>query len=131
MPVPLLEASNKNLNAMVDLSVTALFVASQAAVWKMLEDPERGRKGGAIINISSQMGHVDAANRTAYCMTKHAVEGLTKATAVELAPNRIRVNSVGPPLVDTALARRSVDTPESARTSKAEFLWADWRASRT
>ena len=70
------------------------------------------QRGSAIVNISSQMGHVGAANRTVYCMTKHAVEGLTKAMAIELAPHRIRVNSVGPTLVDTPLARRIVDTPE-------------------
>jgi NAD(P)-dependent dehydrogenase (short-subunit alcohol dehydrogenase family) len=58
------------------------------------------------------MGHVGATNRTVYCMTKHTVEGLTKAMAIELAPHRIRGNSVGPTLVETPLARRSVDTPE-------------------
>jgi len=112
IPEALLDVSDDSLDAMVSLNVTALFVASQAAVRKMLEDPERRQKGGAIVNISSQMGHVGAVNRTVYCMTKHAVEGLTKAMAIELAPQRIRVNSIGPTLVDTPLARRIVDTPE-------------------
>ena len=112
IPEPLLDVADASLDAMVDLNVTALFVTSQAAARKMLEDPDRRRKGGAIINISSQMGHVGAVNRTVYCMTKHAVEGLTKAMAIELAPQRIRVNSICPTLVDTPLARRIVDTPE-------------------
>lgn len=112
IPEPLLDVADASLDAMVDLNVTALFVTSQAAARKMLEDPDRRRKGGAILNISSQMGHVGAVNRTVYCMTKHAVEGLTKAMAIELAPHRIRVNSIGPTLVDTPLARRIVDTPE-------------------
>jgi len=57
------------------------------------------------------MGHVGAAHRTVYCMTKHAVEGLTKAMAINLR----RIGSgqqLGPTLVDTPLARRIVDTPE-------------------
>ena len=112
IPEPILDVADASLDTMVGLNVTALFVASQAAVRKMLETPDRMQWGGAIVNISSQMGHVGAANRTVYCMTKHAVEGLTKAMAIELAPHRIRVNSVGPTLVDTPLARRIVDTPE-------------------
>ena len=60
---------------------------------------------GVIINMSSQMGHVGAPNRTVYCMTKHAIEGLTKAMAVELAPLGIRVNSVAPTYVETPMTR--------------------------
>jgi NAD(P)-dependent dehydrogenase (short-subunit alcohol dehydrogenase family) len=112
IPEPILEVTDASLDTMVDLNVTALFSASQAATRKMLENPARRQRGGAIVNISSQMGHVGATNRTVYCMTKHAVEGLTKAMAIELAPHRIRVNSVGPTLVDTPLARRVVNTPE-------------------
>jgi NAD(P)-dependent dehydrogenase (short-subunit alcohol dehydrogenase family) len=56
--------------------------------------------GGTIINLSSQMGHVGAPNRSVYCATKHAVEGLTKALAVELAPHGIRVNAVAPTFVE-------------------------------
>jgi NAD(P)-dependent dehydrogenase (short-subunit alcohol dehydrogenase family) len=59
--------------------------------------------GGAIVNVSSQMGHVGAANRSAYCTSKHAVEGLTKALAVELAPHAIRVNAVAPTYVETPM----------------------------
>ena len=112
IPEPILEVTDASLDTMVNLNVTALFIASQAATRKMLDTPDRRQRGGAIVNISSQMGHVGATHRTVYCMTKHAVEGLTKAMAIELAPHRIRVNSVGPTLVDTPLARRVVDTPE-------------------
>ena len=80
---------------------------AQAAARKMIAL----KTDGAIINISSQMGHVGSPNRTAYCMTKHALEGLTKAMAVELAPH-IRVNSIGPTFSDTPLVRRIVDSPE-------------------
>ncbi len=83
----------------------------------MLEDRSRAEKGGVVINVSSQMGHVGSPNRTVYCMTKHALEGLTKAMAVELAPQNIRVNSIGPTFTDTPLMRKVVNTPE-----KREFI---------
>jgi NAD(P)-dependent dehydrogenase (short-subunit alcohol dehydrogenase family) len=53
--------------------------------------------------LSSQMGHVGAAGRTVYCATKHAVEGLTKAAALELAAHGVRVNAVAPTFVETAM----------------------------
>jgi NAD(P)-dependent dehydrogenase (short-subunit alcohol dehydrogenase family) len=59
--------------------------------------------GGSIITMSSQMGHVGSARRSVYCMSKHAIEGLTKALAVELAPRRIRVNTVAPTFALTPL----------------------------
>ena len=112
IPEPIHEVSDGNLDAAIALNVSAVYCVSQVAVAKMREATDRAARGGAIINISSQMGHVGAATRTVYCMTKHAVEGLTKALAIELAPEKIRVNSIGPTLVDTPLARRIVDTPE-------------------
>ncbi|MGH8700521.1 MAG: SDR family NAD(P)-dependent oxidoreductase, partial [Burkholderiales bacterium] len=55
--------------------------------------------------VSSQMGHVGAPNRSVYCLSKHALEGLTKAMAVELAPHNIRVNSVAPTFIETPMTR--------------------------
>jgi len=60
---------------------------------------------GSIINVSSQMGHVGAANRTIYCASKFAIEGLTKAMAVELAPRGIRVNTICPTFIETPMTR--------------------------
>ena len=104
---------------LINLNTRAMFVVAQAAVRKMLQDPARRERGGVVINISSQMGHIGSPDRTVYCMTKHAVEGLTKAMAIELAPERIRVNSIGPTFVDTPLVRQIVDTPQ-----KREFLFS-------
>ena len=109
-PGPFVDVSDEHLDTMLDLNVRAAFVVAQAAARKMLEDT--ARTDAAIINLSSQMGHVGSPNRTVYCMTKHALEGLTKAMAVELAPRKIRVNSIGPTFTDTPLVRRIVDTPE-------------------
>ena len=115
IPEPFVDVSEAHLDALLDLNTRAVFVVAQAAVRKMLQDPGRAARGGAVINLSSQMGHIGSPNRTVYCMTKHAVEGLTKAMAVELAARGIRVNSIGPTFVDTPLVRRIVDTPEKAR----------------
>lgn len=119
-PEPMVEVSDAHLDALIDLNTRAVFVVAQAGVKKMLQHPARKARGGAVINISSQMGHIGSPNRTVYCMTKHSVEGLTKAMAVELAPQGIRVNSIGPTFVDTPLVRRIVDTPE-----KASFVLAN------
>ncbi|HWA45870.1 MAG TPA: SDR family oxidoreductase [Hypericibacter adhaerens] len=112
IPGPFLEVSEENFDAIMTLNTRASFFVAQAAVKKMLEDPARAAKGGAIINVSSQMGHVGSPNRTVYCMSKHGLEGLTKAMALELVPHRIRVNSLAPTFVETPLVQRIVDTPE-------------------
>ena len=66
--------------------------------------------------MSSQMGHIGAPNRTLYCTTKHAVEGLTKALAVELAPKGIRVNAVAPTFIDTPFSRPMFENIEFKET---------------
>ena len=78
----------------------------------MLDTSDRAVKGGSIINMSSQMGHVGAERRTVYCMTKHAIEGLTKAMAVELAPKNIRVNSIAPTFLETPMTASFLADPE-------------------
>jgi NAD(P)-dependent dehydrogenase (short-subunit alcohol dehydrogenase family) len=108
VPEPFVDVTAEHLDAVVDLNVKGTFVVSQAAVRAMIA----GGRGGAIVHVSSQMGHVGAPNRTVYCMTKHAVEGLTKAMAVELAPHGIRVNAVGPTFVETPLTRPFFENAE-------------------
>jgi NAD(P)-dependent dehydrogenase (short-subunit alcohol dehydrogenase family) len=103
IPEPFVDVSEEHLDRLLSLNVRAAFLAAQAATKKMLEAPDRSARGGVIVNMSSQMGHIGAAGRTVYCLTKHAIEGLTKALAVELAPNRIRVNSVAPTFAETPM----------------------------
>jgi NAD(P)-dependent dehydrogenase (short-subunit alcohol dehydrogenase family) len=98
LPEPLLEVSDEHLDALLALNVRAVFVTLQAAARKMA-----AAGSGSIVLISSQMGHVGAPNRSVYCTTKHAVEGLTKAAAVELAPHGVRVNAVAPTFVATPM----------------------------
>ena len=95
---------------LMDLNVRGTYLPCQAVGRKMIE---RG-DGGSIITMSSQMGTVGYPGRAAYCTTKHAVNGLTKALAVEWAPHRITVNAVAPTFVDTPMTRPMFDDPEFA-----------------
>jgi NAD(P)-dependent dehydrogenase (short-subunit alcohol dehydrogenase family) len=97
-PQPFLEVDTEALDAMLDLNVRSAFLVAQAAARIMAR-----QGGGRIIHMSSQMGHIGATNRTVYCTTKHAVEGLTKAMAVELAPLGITVNAVAPTFIETPM----------------------------
>ena len=98
-PQPFIEVTDEALTNMLHLNFISLFKTTQQIVRTMLGHEIKG----SIVNISSQMGHVGAPNRTAYCATKHAVEGLTKALAVELAPQGIRVNTVAPTFIETPM----------------------------
>jgi NAD(P)-dependent dehydrogenase (short-subunit alcohol dehydrogenase family) len=95
---------------LVDVNLRGTFLACRAVGSAMLA---RG-DGGRIVTMSSQMGTVGYPGRAAYCATKHAVNGLTKALAVEWAPNGIGVNAVAPTFVDTPLTRPMFEDPEFA-----------------
>jgi len=100
-PRPLVDVTIEDFDAIMALNVRAAYFVAQAVSRRLIET----RQPGSIINVSSQMGHVGAANRTVYCASKHAMEGFTKAMAIELAPHNIRVNSLGPTFLDTPLTR--------------------------
>jgi NAD(P)-dependent dehydrogenase (short-subunit alcohol dehydrogenase family) len=107
-PQPFLEVDQATLDLLLGLNVKAAFVVAQAAARLMVAD-----RGGVIINMSSQMGHVGTdLNRTVYVMTKHAVEGLTKAMAMELAPHNVRVNSIAPTFIETPMTAPFFEKPE-------------------
>jgi NAD(P)-dependent dehydrogenase (short-subunit alcohol dehydrogenase family) len=100
-PKPLLEVTVEDFDVIMGLNVRAAYFVAQAVARRLLA----AKQPGSIVNISSQMGHVGAARRTVYCASKHAMEGFTKAMAIELAPHNIRVNSVGPTFIETPLTR--------------------------
>jgi NAD(P)-dependent dehydrogenase (short-subunit alcohol dehydrogenase family) len=100
-PKPLLEVSIDDFDAIMGLNVRAAYFVAQAVARRLIA----AKAPGSIVNISSQMGHVGAARRTVYCASKHAMEGFTKAMAIELAPHNIRVNSLGPTFLETPLTR--------------------------
>jgi NAD(P)-dependent dehydrogenase (short-subunit alcohol dehydrogenase family) len=115
-PQPFLEVDEKTLDLLLGLNVRAAFLVAQAAARLMVAPNGAKRGSGVIINMSSQMGHVGSErDRTVYVMTKHAVEGLTKAMAVELAPKGIRVVSIAPTFVQTPLTKPFFDDPETRK----------------
>ncbi len=115
IPEPFVTVSEDHLDKMLNLNIRAMFITAQAAVKKMLQAPDRKSRGGCVINITSQMGHVGAPTRTVYCLTKHAMEGFTKALAVELAPQNIRVNAIAPTFLETPMTTPMFARPEFAK----------------
>ena len=111
-PMPLSEVTTEDFDALFDLNVRAAYFVSQAVARGLVA---AGRPG-SIINISSQMGHVGAANRTVYCASKHAMEGFTKAMAIELGPKAIRVNTLCPTFIDTPMIAGFFQDPEFRAT---------------
>jgi NAD(P)-dependent dehydrogenase (short-subunit alcohol dehydrogenase family) len=100
-PKMLPDVTVEDFDVIMGLNVRAAFFMAQTVALKLIE----AKLPGSIINISSQMGHVGAARRTIYCTSKHAMEGFTKAMAIELAPHNIRVNSLGPTFLETPMTR--------------------------
>ena len=104
-PKLMVDVDDATLDWMIDLNIRSVYKVARSAARVM-------QAGGVIINMSSQMGHVGSPRRTVYCMTKHAVEGLTKAMAVELAPRGIRVVSVAPTFVITPMTAGMFEDPK-------------------
>jgi len=100
-PALLMDVRIEDFDAIFALNVRAAFFVAQAVARRLIE----AKRPGSIINVSSQMGHVGAARRTVYCASKHAMEGFTKAMAIELAPHNIRINSLGPTFLETPMTR--------------------------
>ncbi len=103
IPEPFEKIQQKSMNYIVDLNLKAAFNVAQLVVKKMLKNKKRG---GSIINMSSQLGHVGMIGRNVYNMTKFGIEGLTKGMGVELATRNIRVNTVAPTFVETPMVKR-------------------------
>jgi NAD(P)-dependent dehydrogenase (short-subunit alcohol dehydrogenase family) len=110
-PEPFVDVSDEGLEWSWRLNVRAAFVSAQLCAQRMIA----AGNGGAIVHVSSQMGHVGAPLRTVYCAAKHAVEGMAKAAAVELAPHGIRVNTVAPTFVETPMTRPFLSDPAARR----------------
>ena len=103
-PKPLDELRVDDYDSVMNLNVRAAYFLAQTVARRM-------PAGGSIINMSSQMGHVGAANRTLYCASKAAMEGMTKAMAVELGPVGIRANTLCPTFVETPMTRPFFERP--------------------
>lgn len=106
-PAAALEVTEADFDAVVDLNLRAAFFTATAVARSLVE----AGLSGSIINVSSQMGHVGSRNRSVYCATKHAMEGFTKAMALELGPKAIRVNTLCPTFIETPLTRPMLEDP--------------------
>jgi NAD(P)-dependent dehydrogenase (short-subunit alcohol dehydrogenase family) len=102
-----LDVKQSDFDDILKLNLRAAFFVAQSAARRMVEHGVRG----SIINMSSQMGHVGAAARSVYCASKWAMEGFTKAAAIDLAPHHIRVNTICPTFVETPLATSFLKDP--------------------
>jgi len=100
-PAPFVEVKIEDYDAVFAINVRAAFFVAQAVARRLVAE----KRAGSIIHISSQMGHIGGARRTVYCASKHALEGLTKAMAIELGPHGIRVNSLAPTFIETPMTR--------------------------
>lgn len=108
---PFLDVSEVNFDAVMALNLRGTFFISQQVARRMREEGV----AGAIIHISSQMGHVGGPHRSVYCASKFALEGLTRTMALELGEAGIRVNTLCPTFIETALSRDSLDEPDFRR----------------
>ena len=100
-PAPFVDVKLEDFDFVFSLNVRAAYFVAQAVARGLVA----ANKPGAIINMSSQMGHVGGPTRTVYCATKHAMEGFTKAMAIELAAHKIRVNTIAPTFIETPMTR--------------------------
>jgi NAD(P)-dependent dehydrogenase (short-subunit alcohol dehydrogenase family) len=107
-PQPFQEVSEENFDVIMTLNLRGAFFAAQAAARRMID----GGAGGTIINMSSQMGHVGGPRRSVYCASKFALEGMTKAAAIDLAPYGIRVNTICPTFIETPMTKGFLADPE-------------------
>ena len=98
-PQPFWEVSEENFDAIFYLNVRSAFFLAQTVVRGLLS----AEAPGSIINVSSQMGHIGGQSRTVYCASKHAMEGFSKAMALDLADKGIRVNTLCPTFIKTPL----------------------------
>ncbi len=105
---PAVETRPEDYDAAMGLNLRAAYFLTREVARGLIA---AGRPG-SLINVSSQMGHVGGPERSVYCASKHALEGMTKAMAIEWGPHGIRVNTLCPTFIRTPLAARTLDDPE-------------------
>lgn len=102
------DTSPEDFDTVMDINLrSAYFLSSFAA--KALKAQGRG---GSIIHISSQMGHVGGIDRAVYCASKHALEGMVKSMAIEWGKAGIRINTICPTFIRTPLTQATFENPD-------------------
>lgn len=105
---PAVETTLADYNVVTDLNVRGAYFLARSVAKGLLA----AGKPGSLITISSQMAHVGGIDRGVYCATKHAVEGFTKAMAIEWGPSQIRINTICPTFIRTPLGEQTLAIPE-------------------
>ena len=106
--MPATQTTEQDFDAVADLNIRAAYFLAQAVARPLIA----AEKPGVILQISSQMGHVGGIDRAVYAATKHAVEGMTKAMAIEWGPHGIRVNTICPTFIRTPLTQPTFADPQ-------------------
>lgn len=107
---PAIDTTAGDFDAVANLNLRAAFFLTRSVAKRLLAEG----KPGSLINITSQMAHVGGIDRAVYSATKHAVEGMTKSMAIEWGPKGIRVNTIAPTFIRTALTASTFANPERA-----------------
>lgn len=116
-PGPMSAMSEDDFDMVMNVNVRAAYFVAQTVVARMMD----AGKGGCIINTSSQMGHVGGVDRTVYCASKFAIEGMSRALAIEVAAHNIRVNTVCPTFIATPLTEKTLADPERVAWIKSKI----------
>lgn len=106
-PKPMWDASEDDFDAVMGLNVKSAFFVAQACARRLIAAGEPG----SLIHMGSQMGHVGGPDRSLYCASKWALEGMNKAFALDLAPHRIRSNIIAPTFIETPLTKPFFEDP--------------------
>ena len=114
---PALKTTAEDYQGVMDTNVRGAYFVSVSAAQAMVD----AGKGGSIIHISSQMGMVGGLDRTVYCASKHALEGMVKAMAIEWGPHNIRINTICPTFIKTPLTKVTFDNPERVQWIKSKI----------
>jgi len=105
---PAVNTTPEDYDAAMNLNLRAAYFLTREVAKGLIA----AGRGGSLINLSSQMGHVAGPDRAVYAANKHALEGMTKAMAIEWGPHGIRVNTLCPTFIRTPLAEQTLAIPE-------------------
>lgn len=108
---PALDTTPEDYDAVMGVNLRAAYFLSTNAARAMIA----AGQPGSIIHISSQMAHVGGIDRAVYCASKHGIEGMVKAMAIEWGPRRIRVNTICPTFIRTPLTEPTFENPERVK----------------
>ena len=106
-----LETLPEDFDVVMDVNLRSAYFLSTYSAQLM----KKAKINGSIIHISSQMGHVGGTDRSVYCASKHALEGMVKSMAIEWGPLGIRINTICPTFIRTPLTQITLDNPERVK----------------